>query len=161
MKPRGKTSTNLRQRKTFRRWIGKTGRNRLRTGRNEWKIKPKRKPAKYRFPSLWVIYVEWNISLSNCEITIDILLSIVGNFQDSKEIMMTSDSENDYKYSSTSRAFLTTAHASPCPEGELRCVSGICISVSQLCDKVSYYKGKFPLENRSTCFLGRVLCATF
>ncbi|XP_021706987.1 uncharacterized protein LOC5570998 isoform X2 [Aedes aegypti] len=61
----------------------------------------------------------------------------LSNFQDSKEIMMTSDSENDYKYSSTSRAFLTTAHASPCPEGELRCVSGICISVSQLCDKVS------------------------
>lgn len=51
--------------------------------------------------------------------------------------MMTSDSENDFRYSSTSRAFLTTAHASPCPEGELRCVSGICISVSQLCDKVS------------------------
>nr|XP_029713109.1 uncharacterized protein LOC109413094 isoform X2 [Aedes albopictus] len=61
----------------------------------------------------------------------------LSNFQDSKEIMMTSDSENDYKYSSTSRAFLTTAHASPCPEGELRCVSGICISVSQLCDKVT------------------------
>ncbi|XP_065082938.1 uncharacterized protein LOC135705249 isoform X2 [Ochlerotatus camptorhynchus] len=61
----------------------------------------------------------------------------LSNFQDSKEIMMTSDSENDYKYSSTSRSFLTTAHASPCPEGELRCVSGICISVSQLCDKVT------------------------
>ncbi|XP_049538954.1 uncharacterized protein LOC125953411 isoform X2 [Anopheles darlingi] len=58
------------------------------------------------------------------------------NFQDSKEIMMTSDSENDFKISSTSRDFLTTAHVSPCPEGELRCVSGICISVSQLCDKV-------------------------
>ncbi|XP_055532969.1 uncharacterized protein LOC129723047 isoform X2 [Wyeomyia smithii] len=61
----------------------------------------------------------------------------LNNFQDSKEIMMTSDSENDFKFSSTSRAFLTTAHASPCPEGELRCVSGICISVSQLCDKVT------------------------
>ncbi|XP_039432154.1 uncharacterized protein LOC120414895 isoform X2 [Culex pipiens pallens] len=61
----------------------------------------------------------------------------LSNFQDSKEIMMTSDSENDFRYSSTSRAFLTTAHASPCPEGELRCVSGICISVSQLCDKVT------------------------
>ncbi|XP_055593879.1 uncharacterized protein LOC129745072 isoform X2 [Uranotaenia lowii] len=61
----------------------------------------------------------------------------LSNFQDSKEIMMTSDSENDYKYSSTSRDFLTTAHASPCPEGELRCVSGICISVNQLCDRVA------------------------
>ncbi|XP_058458015.1 uncharacterized protein LOC131434838 isoform X2 [Malaya genurostris] len=61
----------------------------------------------------------------------------LSNFQDSKEIMMTSDSENDYKFSSTSRVFLTTAHASPCPEGELRCVSGICISVDQLCDKVA------------------------
>ncbi|KFB51790.1 hypothetical protein ZHAS_00019942 [Anopheles sinensis] len=58
------------------------------------------------------------------------------NFQDSKEIMMTSDSENDFKISSTSRDFLTTAHVSPCPEGELRCVSGICISVNQLCDRV-------------------------
>lgn len=58
------------------------------------------------------------------------------NFQDSKEIMMTSDSENDFKISSTSRDFLTTAHVSPCPEGELRCVSGICISISQLCDRV-------------------------
>ncbi|XP_052872788.1 uncharacterized protein LOC128278161 [Anopheles cruzii] len=68
--------------------------------------------------------------------TISIPKSLV-NFQDSKEIMMTSDSENDFKISSTSRDFLTTAHLSPCPEGELRCVSGICISVSQLCDKVA------------------------
>ncbi|XP_055623947.1 uncharacterized protein LOC129767270 isoform X2 [Toxorhynchites rutilus septentrionalis] len=68
--------------------------------------------------------------------TVSVPKSLV-NFQDSKEIMMTSDSENDYKFSSTSRSFLTTAHASPCPEGELRCVSGICISVNQLCDKVA------------------------
>ncbi|XP_050079592.1 uncharacterized protein LOC126567411 [Anopheles maculipalpis] len=68
--------------------------------------------------------------------TISVPKSLV-NFQDSKEIMMTSDSENDFKISSTSRDFLTTAHVSPCPEGELRCVSGICISVSQLCDKVA------------------------
>ncbi|XP_053681334.1 uncharacterized protein LOC128732189 [Anopheles nili] len=68
--------------------------------------------------------------------TISVPKSLV-NFQDSKEIMMTSDSENDFKISSTSRDFLTTAHVSPCPEGELRCVSGICISVSQLCDRVA------------------------
>uniref|UniRef100_A0A182JE00 Uncharacterized protein n=1 Tax=Anopheles atroparvus TaxID=41427 RepID=A0A182JE00_ANOAO len=67
--------------------------------------------------------------------TISVPKSLV-NFQDSKEIMMTSDSENDFKISSTSRDFLTTAHVSPCPEGELRCVSGICISVNQLCDRV-------------------------
>ncbi|XP_053684783.1 uncharacterized protein LOC128734551 isoform X3 [Sabethes cyaneus] len=70
-------------------------------------------------------------------ITTHTVSKALSNFQDSKEIMMTSDSEHDYKFSSTSRAFLTTAHASPCPEGELRCVSGICISVSQLCDKVT------------------------
>ncbi|XP_053657960.1 uncharacterized protein LOC128707039 [Anopheles marshallii] len=68
--------------------------------------------------------------------TISVPKSLV-NFQDSKEIMMTSDSENDFKISSTSRDFLTTAHVSPCPEGELRCVSGICITVSQLCDRVA------------------------
>uniref|UniRef100_A0A903Z6L2 FZ domain-containing protein n=1 Tax=Anopheles quadriannulatus TaxID=34691 RepID=A0A903Z6L2_ANOQN len=68
--------------------------------------------------------------------TVSIPKSLV-NFQDSKEIMMTSDSENDFKISSTSRDFLTTAHVSPCPEGELRCVSGICISISQLCDRVT------------------------
>jgi hypothetical protein len=53
---------------------------------------------------------------------------------------MTSDSETDYKYTSTSSRPVseTTAHASPCPEGELRCVDGRCISVDQLCDKVKY-----------------------
>ncbi|XP_055693530.1 uncharacterized protein LOC129795967 isoform X2 [Lutzomyia longipalpis] len=61
----------------------------------------------------------------------------LANFQDSKEIMMTSDSEADYKYSSTDRVTLRTAHISPCPEGELRCISGRCISVNQLCDKIT------------------------
>ena len=61
------------------------------------------------------------------------------NFQDSKEIMMTSDSESDYKYSSSNSVpFKTTPPlASTCPMGELRCVSGKCITISQLCDKVS------------------------
>lgn len=76
----------------------------------------------------------------------------LANFQDSTEIMMTSDSENKYKFSSgvggdeeaanaaalaAAREGLQTAHISPCPEGELRCLSGRCISLSQLCDKVS------------------------
>ena len=34
------------------------------------------------------------------------------NFQDSKEIMITSDSENDYKYSSTPRRFRSTTPTS-------------------------------------------------
>lgn len=68
-----------------------------------------------------------------------------GNFQDSKEIMMTSDSEVEYKYSSTGQPQIkkvnnkmsgSSAHVSPCPDGELRCISGRCISLSQLCDKV-------------------------
>lgn len=60
-----------------------------------------------------------------------------GNFQDSKEIMMTSDSELDVKYSSTARSAdkLTTSQT-PCPDGQLRCVSGNCITVEQICDKV-------------------------
>lgn len=55
------------------------------------------------------------------------------NFQDSTEIMITSDSENKFKYAEDKRA---TAHNSPCPQGELRCLSGRCISLSQLCDTV-------------------------
>lgn len=61
----------------------------------------------------------------------------LANFQDSKEIMMTSDSESDYKFSSTNNVPSNTAHVSPCPQGELRCVNGRCITISQLCDKVS------------------------
>lgn len=60
----------------------------------------------------------------------------LANFQDSTEIMMTSDSENKYKYEAAEKE-MQTAHVSPCPEGELRCLSGRCISLSQLCDKVS------------------------
>lgn len=80
-----------------------------------------------------------------------------GNFQDSKEIMMTSDTEGQYKYTSTDQFRLTTSRSSvPCGEGyyfinlhicfndffsensldELRCVSGRCITSTQLCDKV-------------------------
>lgn len=58
----------------------------------------------------------------------------LANFQDSTEIMMTSDSENQFRYREVEG--LQTAHASPCPEGELRCLSGRCIALSQLCDKV-------------------------
>lgn len=61
----------------------------------------------------------------------------LANFQDSKEIMMTSDSESDYKFSSTNNVPSKTAHVSPCPQGELRCVNGRCITLSQLCDKVN------------------------
>lgn len=57
----------------------------------------------------------------------------LANFQDSTEIMMTSDSETNYKY----HPDIHTIHKSPCPDGELRCLSGRCISLSQLCDKVS------------------------
>lgn len=60
----------------------------------------------------------------------------LANFQDSKEIMMTSDSESDYKFSSTNNVPSNTAHVSPCPQGELRCINGRCITLSQLCDKV-------------------------
>lgn len=59
----------------------------------------------------------------------------LANFQDSTEIMMTSDSETKLKYSSNG---LQTAHFSPCPENELRCLSGRCIALSQLCDKVRH-----------------------
>lgn len=57
------------------------------------------------------------------------------NFQDSKEIMMTSETETDYKYTSTAYSTISTSHSSPCPENELRCISGLCITTSQLCDK--------------------------
>ncbi|XP_063708737.1 uncharacterized protein LOC134837298 [Culicoides brevitarsis] len=60
------------------------------------------------------------------------------NFSDSHEIMMTSDSEIDMKYSSTARSIDTlTTSRSQCPEGQLRCVSGKCITVQQICDKVA------------------------
>lgn len=72
--------------------------------------------------------------------SINVISKNIENFQDSKEIMMTSDSENlsEYKYSSTStdHTILSTAHMSPCPGDELRCVNGLCITLSQLCDKI-------------------------
>lgn len=58
------------------------------------------------------------------------------NFKDSKEIMMTSDSEAEYKYSSSNYVQVEAAYVSQCPEGELRCINGHCITISQLCDKV-------------------------
>lgn len=33
-------------------------------------------------------------------------------------------------------AFVSTAHASPCPDFELRCIDGLCITLDQICDKV-------------------------
>lgn len=67
--------------------------------------------------------------------------------------MMTSDSETDFKFATRSTVVTTdgghqqpastlstlaaaAGHVTPCPVGELRCVSGKCITVSQLCDKV-------------------------
>lgn len=60
--------------------------------------------------------------------TINIISKNIENFQDSKEIMMTSDSENlsEYKYSSTDHTIVSTAHMSPCPGEELRCVM-VCV----------------------------------
>lgn len=49
---------------------------------------------------------------------------------------MTSDSEAEYKYSSSNYVHVKAAYVSQCPVGELRCVNGHCITVSQLCDKV-------------------------
>lgn len=68
----------------------------------------------------------------------------VANFKDSKEIMMTSDSESEYKYSSSNFVPVQAPYVSQCPEGELRCVNGHCITISQLCDKVkSWLKYRF------------------
>ncbi|CAO1442868.1 unnamed protein product [Diamesa tonsa] len=33
-------------------------------------------------------------------------------------------------------AFVSTAHASPCPDFELRCIDGLCITLDQICDEV-------------------------
>ncbi|XP_073821109.1 uncharacterized protein [Musca autumnalis] len=81
------------------------------------------------------------------------------NFRDSKEIMMTSDSENNFEISATrgNRSTSTTplqpaasihvvvstelpnvkAASTVCAPHELRCVSGKCITVEQLCDKIN------------------------
>lgn len=51
--------------------------------------------------------------------------------------MMTSDSEAEYKYSSSNFVQVKANYVSQCPDGELRCVNGHCITISQLCDKVT------------------------
>ncbi|XP_037961140.1 uncharacterized protein LOC119690202 [Teleopsis dalmanni] len=83
------------------------------------------------------------------------------NFRDSKEIMMTSDSENKLKYSAartnrtSSKTSTNTTPLQPaasvqiavttdapkipvatCSDQQLRCVSGKCITVQQICDKI-------------------------
>lgn len=50
---------------------------------------------------------------------------------------MTSDSEADYKFAGTNNIPIKT---SVCPEGELRCINGTCITLSQLCDKVIFFE---------------------
>lgn len=52
---------------------------------------------------------------------------------------MTSDSEAEYKYSSSYNVPIKTEYPTTCPAGELRCVNGNCITISQLCDKVEYH----------------------
>lgn len=69
---------------------------------------------------------------------INVLFALnLANFKDSKEIMMTSDSEAEYKYSSSNFVQVKAEFISQCPDGELRCVNGHCITISQLCDKVN------------------------
>lgn len=52
---------------------------------------------------------------------------------------MTSDSKADYKYSAIDRPIAKATDApSTCSEGELRCINGHCITISQLCDKVLF-----------------------
>lgn len=56
---------------------------------------------------------------------------------DSREIMMTSDTEPILKTTrSTVPSIMQTAHQSPCPQDEQQCSNGICISQRQLCDGV-------------------------
>ena len=100
------------------------------------------------------------------------------NFRDSKEIMMTSDSENKFKYSSSrvnrtssikyidtltttplkpeasQRIAVTTeipvnvaAAVASCALHQLRCISGKCITVDQLCDKVMFYIVTFSFDS--------------
>lgn len=52
---------------------------------------------------------------------------------------MTSDSEAEYKYSSSNYVHVKAAYVSQCPNGELRCINGHCITISQLCDKVNWF----------------------
>lgn len=80
-----------------------------------------------------MILKDYSFHNSMCSIH---LIHISANFKDSKEIMMTSDSEAEYKYSSSNYVQVKASYISQCPEGELRCVNGNCITISQLCDKV-------------------------
>lgn len=70
---------------------------------------------------------------------------------DSREIMMTSDTEPvllKTSQRSTSSGPTTTvptikltAHQSPCPQDEFQCTNGVCIGRSQFCDGVRYSSG--------------------
>lgn len=67
---------------------------------------------------------------------------------------MTSDSEAEYKYSSSYNVPIKTELPTSCPAGELRCVNGNCITISQLCDKVRphvYINEEFACENKQNC----------
>lgn len=81
-------------------------------------------------------YSIWNNKILTKKILIESVF--IANFRDSKEIMVTSDSEAEYKYSSSNVVPIRTAYNPQCPSGELRCVDGKCITIGQLCDKVSY-----------------------
>lgn len=74
-----------------------------------------------------------------CNFTSNPPCCVVANFRDSKEIMMTSDSEAEYKYSRSYKVPIKAELPTTCPAGELRCVNGNCITISQLCDKVCLY----------------------
>lgn len=92
---------------------------------------------------------------------------------------MTSDSETDFKFatrstvassvdsssssladqtqeSTLSSLVVPAGHLSPCPMGELRCVSGTCITVSQLCDRVG--ASNCPLVCEFTHAIGILDC---
>lgn len=75
---------------------------------------------------------------------------------DSREIMMTSDTEHLLKSTrSTVPAIMQTAHQSPCPQDELQCTNGLCIVQSQLCDGVRNirisFSTKFNNPNIDSC----------
>lgn len=47
---------------------------------------------------------------------------------------VSSDTQKKISNNEPRNETLISAHASPCPMGELRCVDGRCITLSQLCD---------------------------
>lgn len=69
---------------------------------------------------------------------------------------MTSDSKADYKYSAIDRPIAKADNIpSTCSDGELRCINGHCITISQLCDKVllisnRLYTGIFMYANNKS-----------